>query len=200
MNINESINTASTAASSSAAAAAAAAPPTSNPSCCTTNGTADEVPTRTGKGGGIINTDSMLSLSSIGFGIDSSPSAALGDATDAAIRAVRDAMDRLPENYRIALEWKYVDRLSVKVIAERLATTEKSVEAVLFRARNALRDGLSKEKIRPPGHDKKDQHASASAKPIEKSQETNGGSNDSDDSSPENQPSIFFASRLAGEN
>mmetsp|Transcript_28986 Transcript_28986/g.69979 ORF Transcript_28986/g.69979 Transcript_28986/m.69979 type:complete len:752 (+) Transcript_28986:390-2645(+) len=91
MNINDSINTASTAASNSVAEAAPTT--TSSPACSTTNDT-DEVRAGTGKGGGTINTDSMLSLSSIGFGIDSSQSAAFGDATDAAIRAVRDAMDR----------------------------------------------------------------------------------------------------------
>ncbi|KAL3908766.1 MAG: hypothetical protein SGILL_008359 [Bacillariaceae sp.] len=33
-------------------------------------------------------------MTSIGFGIDSSPNAALGDATDSALKAVRDAMER----------------------------------------------------------------------------------------------------------
>jgi RNA polymerase sigma factor (sigma-70 family) len=55
---------------------------------------------------------------------------------------VREAMDELPDTYRLALEWKYVDRLSVKVIAERLDTSKKSVESILFRARRALRSQL----------------------------------------------------------
>ena len=42
----------------------------------------------------LIDVNSMLSMTSIGFGIDSSPNAGLGDATDAAIKAVQDAMDR----------------------------------------------------------------------------------------------------------
>ena len=54
-------------------------------------------------------------------------------------------MDGLPENYRLALEWKYIDKLSVKVIATRLDTTEKSAESILFRARQALRQKLKKE-------------------------------------------------------
>ncbi|HUQ70740.1 MAG TPA: sigma-70 family RNA polymerase sigma factor, partial [Planctomycetaceae bacterium] len=56
--------------------------------------------------------------------------------------AVRRVMDGLPEQHRLALEWKYIDHLSVREIAERMATTEKAVESVLFRARREFRDGL----------------------------------------------------------
>ena len=42
----------------------------------------------------LINANSMLSMTSIGFGIDSSPAAALGDATESALRAMHDAMER----------------------------------------------------------------------------------------------------------
>jgi RNA polymerase sigma factor (sigma-70 family) len=55
---------------------------------------------------------------------------------------VREAMETLPEHYRLALEWKYVDQVSVAVIATRLDTTEKGAEALLFRARRALRSQL----------------------------------------------------------
>ncbi|MEZ6088358.1 MAG: sigma-70 family RNA polymerase sigma factor [Pirellulaceae bacterium] len=58
---------------------------------------------------------------------------------------VRDAMGTLPEHYRLALEWKYVDLLSVALIAERLDTTEKGAEALLFRARRSLRKQLQDE-------------------------------------------------------
>lgn len=73
--------------------------------------------------------------------IDSQDPAALHDKQLQRQR-VREAMQQLPDNYRMTLEWKYVDRLSVKVIAERLGATEKSAESILFRARNALRDRL----------------------------------------------------------
>ena len=66
---------------------------------------------------------------------------------------VRDAMDGLTESYRLALEWKYIDGLSVKVIANRLDTTEKSAESLLFRARNTLRQLLQCEQ--PPRSDPK---------------------------------------------
>ena len=52
---------------------------------------------------------------------------------------IRSVMDELPEQHRLALEWKYVDKLSVREIAERMGTTEKAVESVLFRARREFR-------------------------------------------------------------
>ena len=58
---------------------------------------------------------------------------------------VRDAMEGLPDKYRRVLEWKYIDKTSVRVIASRLATSEKSVESTLFRARKALRSRLRSE-------------------------------------------------------
>jgi RNA polymerase sigma-70 factor (ECF subfamily) len=53
--------------------------------------------------------------------------------------SVRRVMDSLADDERLALEWKYLDDLSVREIAVRLRRTEKAVEAVLYRARNAFR-------------------------------------------------------------
>lgn len=53
---------------------------------------------------------------------------------------VRDIMDGLTEQHRIALEWKYLEKLSVREIARRWETTEKAVESILFRARGEFRD------------------------------------------------------------
>jgi RNA polymerase sigma factor (sigma-70 family) len=58
--------------------------------------------------------------------------------------AVRRVMDDLPEQYRLVLEWKYIDHLSVRQIAERLAMTEKGAESILFRARREFREGLGR--------------------------------------------------------
>ena len=55
---------------------------------------------------------------------------------------VRRAMDQLPDQYRLVLEWKYLDKLSVREIAERCGTTEKAAESILFRARREFRDQL----------------------------------------------------------
>lgn len=48
-------------------------------------------------------------------------------------------LEELPDRQRLALEWKYVDGLRVREIAERLGETEKAVEATLYRARREFR-------------------------------------------------------------
>lgn len=53
---------------------------------------------------------------------------------------IRTIMDSLPAPQRQVLHWKYLDELSVREIAERLGTTEKAVESLLYRARLAFRD------------------------------------------------------------
>jgi len=58
-------------------------------------------------------------------------------------RFVHVALDALPGHYGDALEWKYIDGLSVKEIAARLATTPKAAESLLTRARAAFRDAFA---------------------------------------------------------
>jgi RNA polymerase sigma-70 factor, ECF subfamily len=58
--------------------------------------------------------------------------------------AVRDALDALADEERLVLEWKYVDSLSVREIADRLDRTPKAVEAVLYRARIAFREAYAR--------------------------------------------------------
>jgi RNA polymerase sigma-70 factor (ECF subfamily) len=48
-------------------------------------------------------------------------------------------LEKLPERHRLALEWKYVEGLRVKEIADRWGETEKTVEAILYRARREFR-------------------------------------------------------------
>jgi RNA polymerase sigma factor (sigma-70 family) len=55
---------------------------------------------------------------------------------------IRQVLDQLPEQTRLALEWKYVDKLSVKVIAERLDITEKAAESSLFSGRKEFRQRI----------------------------------------------------------
>jgi len=50
----------------------------------------------------------------------------------------------MPGNERVALEWKYLDRLSVREIAAQLGRTENAAEAVLYRARQLFRDRLER--------------------------------------------------------
>jgi RNA polymerase sigma-70 factor (ECF subfamily) len=57
-------------------------------------------------------------------------------------RAVQVTLDHLPLRYGDALEWKYLEGLSVKQIAERLGLSPKAAESLLTRAREAFRDGF----------------------------------------------------------
>jgi RNA polymerase sigma-70 factor (ECF subfamily) len=52
---------------------------------------------------------------------------------------VHAALDRLPESYGRALEWRYLEDLDVPEIARRLDTTYKATESLLSRARRAFR-------------------------------------------------------------
>jgi RNA polymerase sigma-70 factor (ECF subfamily) len=52
---------------------------------------------------------------------------------------VQRVLDELPDRQRIVLEWKYLESLRVREIAERLGDSEKAVETVLYRARREFR-------------------------------------------------------------
>ena len=58
-------------------------------------------------------------------------------------RLVQVVLDRLPSRYGDALEWKYIEGLSVAEIANRLGLTTKAAESMLTRARDAFRDGFA---------------------------------------------------------
>jgi RNA polymerase sigma-70 factor (ECF subfamily) len=58
-------------------------------------------------------------------------------------RLVQVTLDALPPRYGDALEWKYIEGLSVREIAERLGVGTKAAESILTRARQAFRDGFS---------------------------------------------------------
>src|SRR6185436_50025 len=57
-------------------------------------------------------------------------------------RLVQVVLDRLPGRYGDALEWKYIDGLSVAEIGERLGIAAKAAESLLARARAAFRDAF----------------------------------------------------------
>ena len=48
------------------------------------------------------------------------------------------------------LEWKYLDGLSVRDMAERLGETEKAVESVLYRARREFRRLFDSQRLLDP--------------------------------------------------
>ena len=60
------------------------------------------------------------------------------------------ALDALPERQRIVLEWKYLEGLSVRDMAERLGETEKAVESVLYRARREFRRLFDSQRLLDP--------------------------------------------------
>ena len=62
---------------------------------------------------------------------------------DETARVVHLLLDRLPPRYAAALEWKYIDGLSVTEIAARFDLTAKATESTLTRAREAFREGFS---------------------------------------------------------
>ena len=52
---------------------------------------------------------------------------------------VQRILDEISERQRTLLQWKYVDGLGVREMAERLGETDKAVESVLYRARREFR-------------------------------------------------------------
>ena len=78
-------------------------------------------------------------LESIGAGAEP-PDAGLTRADTG--RIVQLALDHLPPRYSRALEWKYLEDLSVDAVAARLQCTPKAAESLLTRARDAFRDAF----------------------------------------------------------
>ncbi|MEW6336821.1 MAG: RNA polymerase sigma factor [Acidobacteriota bacterium] len=58
------------------------------------------------------------------------------------IALVHVALDHLPPSYAQLLEWKYLDEVSVKEMADRTGSTAKATESMLTRARIIYREVL----------------------------------------------------------
>jgi RNA polymerase sigma-70 factor (ECF subfamily) len=54
-------------------------------------------------------------------------------------KKTRQVLVRLPEQYRLALLWRYWDKCSAKEMAARTGKTEKAIERLLARARDQFR-------------------------------------------------------------
>ena len=80
-------------------------------------------------------------LESLAAGSETGPDAAF--QRDETARLVHVMLDRLPPRYATVLEWKYIDGLSVKEIADRFDLSAKAAESTLTRARDAFREGFS---------------------------------------------------------
>ena len=57
-------------------------------------------------------------------------------------RLVHAVLDRLPNRYGEALEWKYVEGRSVEEIGQRLGIGQTAAQSLLARARVAFREGM----------------------------------------------------------
>ncbi|HWI17708.1 MAG TPA: RNA polymerase sigma factor [Vicinamibacterales bacterium] len=79
-------------------------------------------------------------LESIGAAAEA-PDAGLARADTG--RIVQLVLDHLPPRYSRALEWKYLEELSVDDIAIRLQCSPKAAESLLTRARDAFRDAFA---------------------------------------------------------
>lgn len=66
---------------------------------------------------------------------------------------VQRALDQLPTHYAHALEWKYIEELSVRAIGERLGLGPKAAESLLTRARQAFREVFQTMAPETPGRD-----------------------------------------------
>lgn len=64
-------------------------------------------------------------------------------------------LDELDETQRQCLEWKYLEKLSVREMAGRLDLTEKAVESILYRARLEFRERFER---REQNHDSTANH------------------------------------------
>ena len=58
------------------------------------------------------------------------------------IDLVRAAMNALPDHYAKVLEWKYIDGLAIKEIAEKMNIGVKAAESLMTRARQSFRDAF----------------------------------------------------------
>lgn len=72
-----------------------------------------------------------------------------GESADAALdreelaRLVQVTLDHLPTKYGDALEWRYIQELSVDEVAGRLGVGYKAAESLLTRARESFRQGFA---------------------------------------------------------
>jgi RNA polymerase sigma-70 factor (ECF subfamily) len=89
----------------------------------------------------IEDDDRSLRAALDSIGAAAAPDARLARADTG--RIVQLALDHLPPRYSRALEWKYLEELSVDDIAGRLQCTPKAAESLLTRARDAFRDAFA---------------------------------------------------------
>ena len=81
---------------------------------------------------------------------------------------VHEALDALPDRQGRALEWKYLEGLSVREIAHRLELGEKAAESLLSRARGAFRSVFARLRDVHPSRPAKTRPTGARDGPIDR--------------------------------
>ena len=61
-----------------------------------------------------------------------------------AVAAVRQAIDDLPDEYRTAVQLRYLDGLSLEEVAAQMQRSPRSVQGLLDRAREKMRAALDR--------------------------------------------------------
>jgi RNA polymerase sigma-70 factor (ECF subfamily) len=79
-------------------------------------------------------------LESLGTALNEDPESAARRRELAGL--VRAALDHLPRRHAAALRWKYLEGMSVREIAARMASSPKAAESVLTRAREGFREAF----------------------------------------------------------
>jgi RNA polymerase sigma-70 factor (ECF subfamily) len=70
---------------------------------------------------------------------------------DVTIEEVRAALARIDEHLRLAFELHYLQGMRYREVAKRLAIADNTVASRLFRARQALRDELTRGRVKEVG-------------------------------------------------
>jgi len=94
-----------------------------------------------GKSVTLVEDDPAIAAALASVSADEGQEAAVARGETA--RLVHVVLDQLPPRYASALEWKYIDGISVQQIAERLQLSAKAAESLLTRARDAFRDAFA---------------------------------------------------------
>ena len=93
---------------------------------------------------------------------DSRPAARSEQAEQ--VNDVVAVLESLDETKRQCLEWKYLERLSVREMAARLDVTEKAVESLLYRARLEFRERFEQQEQSYDSHASTNQSIESSAR------------------------------------
>jgi RNA polymerase sigma-70 factor (ECF subfamily) len=88
----------------------------------------------------LVSTGSVVALLDMMAGPEKTPSRTA--ARSEAVRAVEDALEQLPTDYRQAVRLVYLEGLTASEAGERMHRTERGVHNLCYKAKKHLRDLL----------------------------------------------------------